>query len=262
MHSWSGSVKILNIENKPPVEEGAKVLPGFLPLESGAVAFNHYPDCQQLVIWLPRPGKEYGELRIRDAGTGESIESWPVGDKLSGAIQILWDTLYLPPGSYRIEIDHCESGKHIIDLIKYKEGEDIPDDTVPILQPETGHEPIVYRDGSGKIIVDEDLLLREKVLKDIADRFSRHIEYESSGRSGTVIYVEGETRVPFYYELGGGDCVAYIELPAAGKWESETKMPLERREDIIQFTAASVHSRQAPNCRVEISDEAIKYFHK
>ena len=260
MRSWYGKIKIVNIENKPPIEGGEKELTGFSPLETGSVRFVHYPDCQQLIIWLPLPGKEYGDLRLRDTQTGRIIETWPVIDKLSGSIQILWDTLFMAPGHYRIEIDHLDSGMHCIDLMKYGEEELIADDAVILVQPERQDGQIVYRAGFGNIIEDEDLRLREKVLKEIADKFSRHIEYESSGRSGTVIYVEGETRIPFYYEFGGGDCVAWIDLPTIDKWESETKTPVGRREDIIQFTAASVHARQAPSCRVDICDDAIKYF--
>ncbi len=262
MRSFFGKIKVLNIENKPPPEGREGESAGFLPLETGAVKFVHYPDCQQLIISLPRPGKDYGDLRLWDTGTGRILETWPVADKLSGAIQILWDTVSLSPGHYRIEIDHIDSGMHSIDLIKYEAGAVIPGDVVIPVQEETRGKPIVYRDGFGNIMEDEDLLLREKVLKEIADTFSRHIEYESSGRSGTVIYVEGETRIPFYYEIGGGDCVAWIDLPAIDKWESETKTPSDRREDIVQFTAASVHARQAPGCRVEISGNAIKYFRK
>lgn len=260
MHPWFGKIKILNIDNKPPAEAGESESAGFLPLEAGAVKFIHYPDCQQLIIWLPRPGRDYSEFRIRDTGTGRIVEAWPVTDKLSGAIQILWDTVCLSPGSYRIEIDNPGSGMHIIDLIKYGERTVVTDDTGLPVHPETRDEPRVYRDGFGNIIDNEDLRLREKVLKEIAGKFSRRLEYESSGRSGTVIYLEGEIRIPFYYEFGGGNCVACIELPAPYKWESATKTPLDRREDIIQFMAASVHARQAPNCRVEISDNAIKYF--
>ncbi len=262
MRSFFGKIKILNIDNKPPAGRGEMELTGFLPLETGAVKFIHYPDCQQLIIWLPRPGKDYGALRLRDTVTGEIIDEWPVANKLDGAIRILWDTLPVSPGHYRIEIDHPDSCMHIIDLIKYEEGAVIPKNDINLMQQETSSEPMVYRDGFGNIVENVDLLLRENVLKEITDKFSRHIEYESSGRSGTVFYVEGETRIPFYYEFGGGNCVAWIDLPAIDKWESETKTPVDRRQDIIQFTAATVHARQAPGCRIEISDTAIKFLQK
>jgi hypothetical protein len=262
MRSFFGKIKILNIDNKPPAERGEMELTGFLPLETGAVKFIHYPDSQQLIIWLPRPGKDYGTLRLRDTVTGEIIDDWPVANKLNGAIQILWDTVSLPPGHYRIEIDHPDSCKHIIDLIKYEEGAALPDNEVTLKQPESNSEPILYRDGFGNIIENEDLRLREKMLKEITDKFSRHIEYGSSGRAGTIFYAEGETRIPFYYEFGGGNCVAYIDIPTIDKWESETKTPVGRRDDIIQFTATMVQARQAPDCRIEICDTAIKFFLK
>jgi hypothetical protein len=55
--------------------------------------FVRYPGCQQLVVWLPQPGHTgYLELVVhqRDRGVRERA---PVVSRLSGSVQILFDTL-------------------------------------------------------------------------------------------------------------------------------------------------------------------------
>lgn len=69
-------------------------------------------------------------------------------------------------------------------------------------------------------------------------------------------------RIDFYFKIGGGDCVDFIDFPHQDRWEAATHTPLGRREDIIQFTARSVRQRQAPDCRIEISEQSILFFRK
>ncbi len=262
MKPWFGKIRILYIRNEPPPGVPANDTVAFRPLEEKAVRFVHYPDCQQLIIWLPANGQEYIKLRLLDTVTDLTSEEWPVTDQLSGSIQVLWDTLPVPPGQYLVEILHQSGGRHLIGLVKYEAGNDPPETPAPGTSTETSQDPIVYRNGFGQVMENEDLRLRERVMKEIVGRFTRHVEYESSGRSGTVYYTEGETRIPFYYEIGGGDCVAYIEIPPESQWETATKTSLERRDDIIHFLAQSVHARQAPHCRMEISADTIKFLRK
>lgn len=262
MDCWYGKIVIEHIENLLPPGIGSGDVSGFLPMGDNGIRSVHYPDCQQLIIWLPRPGTEYGNLRLRDRKTGIVTEEWPVSEKLSGSIQVLWDSLPVAPGSYQVEIDWKDGCRHIIYITKYKEGEDVPEKPVVPAEAETQPGPIVYKDGFGNLVGEEDLKLREKAWKDIMGKFSRHIEYHSSGRSGTVLYVEGETRISFYYEFGGGDCVAWIDIPTTDQWEAQTKTPIHRREDIIEFIASRVNREQAPHCRVEISGNSISFLKK
>ncbi|MFZ9388552.1 MAG: hypothetical protein ACO25B_11795 [Chitinophagaceae bacterium] len=261
MQATYGTIQIIRIDNCFPNKEGEKES-RFLPLPADSVKFVHYPDCQQLIIWLPRPGSEYGVLRLMDTGSGHIIEEWPLSEKLNGSIQVLWDTLTIPPGTYRIEIEYSTGGLHLIELEKYEAGAPLTSPVPADVEEEKNEEPLVYRDGLGRVIENEDLTLREKLLREIKNRFTRHIEYSGSGRAGTVTYVEGETRIDFYYEIGGGDCVACIDIPQQDRWEAATQTPLNRREDIIEFTARSVQQRQAPNCRIEISEQSILFFRK
>lgn len=259
MDFYYGKIAPGSIQNIPPVVASATGQAVFEPLEKESLKFVHYPDCQQLIIWLPRPGVEYSTLILRNIDTGNIREQWLVADKLSGAIQLLWDTLPVPPGNYVIEINLQNGGQHIVGIRKYKEGEEVPEEKSPAIEPGSG-ESIVYRDGFGNILPNEDLILRNKVLKEMADKFSRRIEYLSEGRTGYVIYIEGELQLRFYYEFGGGNCIAVIDIPATEQWEAHTKLPLSRRDDIIDFMATTVKNQQASGSRVKITDTAISFF--
>ena len=122
--------------------------------------------------------------------------------------------------------------------------------------------PIKYRDGFGNIIENEDMVLREKFYKDLARKFSRHIEYKGNFRSGTIIYIDNEIRIEFYHEMGGGNCMLYIDIPSEEQWEAATKTPLSERQDIVEFVATRVKSEQASNCNFIIEKASIGFYYK
>lgn len=262
MDNWFGPLAVLTVDNSIPEENTDADSMNMLPLKDTNLKFVHYPDCQQLIIWLPNPGREYEKVRLIRKEDGAVADEWPVEDKLSGSVQLLWDTLFIPPGDYTIEIYRQHSCWHRVAIKKYKEGEAIPVPEEPVQPDLSDKEPIVYHDGTGKIIENEDLNLRDKLIKEMADRFSRHIEYQGEGRGGYVIYVEGDLRISFYYEFGGGKCIASIDIPTEKNWEKETGLPLLRREEIIQFTANSVQAKQAPRSLLKITGNTIEFWEK
>lgn len=228
--------------------------------------FVHYPDCQQLIIWLPQYGRNYGSMRLTDLGTKQAVFEHPVGDKLSGSIQLLWDTLDVAPGEYLVEIDHPEGWQHRIFFKKYSENAEIPVEKPAIQTPPKSEskpsEPIVYRDGFGNEIPNEDLMLREKVIQEVANKFARRIEYEGTFRAGEIIYVDNERRIRFPHEMGGGNCMFYIDIPSEAEWEAHTGAPLESRREILEFVAQTVHAQQASSTRYEIRERDIAFYYR
>lgn len=120
----------------------------------------------------------------------------------------------------------------------------------------------VYKDGFGNIIPDEDLILREKLNKELVQKFSRRIEYEGNLRDGSVIYIDSDTRISFSNEMGGGNCLAFINIPTEAQWEAFTKTDLARRKEILEFVAATVKAQQASNCTYEIKESEIGFYYK
>jgi hypothetical protein len=245
----------------PEAHEGVVGIGDILTVDGPAdlklptVKFVHYPGSQQLILWLPKPAHDgYGELSVtRDA---VDIERGPVSSRMNGSVQILFQTLEWPPGDYRIAITHSDGWRHEVALRKYALGEAPP---APVVgEPLRG--PIVYRDGFGNVIPDADLEMRGQAQRDIARMFGRRLEYEGNYRAGTIIFVEGDTRIRFAHEMCGGDVKFSIEVPSAGHWEGFTRTPLARRDEIIAFVAERVRIEKANSWRYEISDEAIDYY--
>ena len=83
------------------------------------------------------------------------------------------------------------------------------------------------------------------------------LQYISNGRSGYVVYFDGEREARFFYEFGGGDCLAIIYIPLIKEWESQTGINVERRPEILSFIAQQVILDQAPNGKFKIQEHTI-----
>ncbi|MBK9256678.1 MAG: hypothetical protein IPM42_14415 [Saprospiraceae bacterium] len=224
--------------------------------------FVHYPDCQQLILWLPDHYRQYENIQIQDLHSREIIFNHSIEEVISGSIQILIDTLFIHPGEFELTVKKKDGLQHIVQFKKYPEGQ-FPE-VERIIEPEIDPDkaPIVYRDGFGNILPNEDLILREKTITNTINKITRHLEYVSQGRDGEVIYIEGEKRIKFLMEMGAYDCVFYINIPSATEWEASTKFPLSEREDIITFVAEQTQRDQASSCVYKISDREISYYRK
>ncbi|WP_080236919.1 hypothetical protein [Spirosoma rigui] len=124
----------------------------------------------------------------------------------------------------------------------------------------------VYRDGFGQPIPNEDEMIRATVAQNLAKAFEGlapagpRVEYTGNARAGSVRYVDGELRIDFWYEMGGGSCKLFINLPPPDQWEQQTNAPLSRRDEIVHFVATTVRREQGPSWRYEISSTEIAYY--
>ena len=98
MKPYFGTILIKSIKNIQTVSDGMYAgTIHFNPITETNIRFVHYPDCQQLIIWLTQQGREYGNIRLKNNTNKSIVEEWPVLEKLSGSVQLLWDTLYRLP---------------------------------------------------------------------------------------------------------------------------------------------------------------------
>lgn len=260
MKLYHGIIQLGNIETRgavvPDTPEGKPYLL--------TAKFVHYPDCQQLILWLPEyGGRGHGNIRLIDRKKHKTLEEYLVADRLSGSVQIIWDTAAVPPGEYTVEIDHPHGGLHVLEFVKYKKTQAPPstDSTSSTPSPpSTDSTYIVYRDGLGNILPNEDMELRGHVIQTMMDGFLRRLEYSGNFRAGTITYVEGDLRIDFYHEMGGGKVMFYIDIPTEQQWEARTKTPLSRRAEILDFLARRVQQEQAPGKRYEIRENDILFY--
>lgn len=239
---------------RDPVNAGAPDGVGLLTAK-----FARYPGSQQLVLWLPMDGYSgYGRFRIRGPG-GERVDDAEVTERLNGRVQILIDTYAWKPGTYLVEITHREGWVHELGLEKLEEGVALPK-PAPLPEPEGERPPIVYRDGTGKVLPNVDLEMRARALDRLTAKFSRRLEFEGNFRAGNIIYIEGDMRVSFWHEMCAGGIHFSIHLPVPAKWEAETKRPLSERTEIVAFVAAETQRRQASSWRYKIYEDRIDFM--
>lgn len=215
-----------------------------------------YPGCQQLQVWLPRPGWQgYECLSLLALDTEVLIEEAPVGERLSGSVQLLFDTLAWPPGAYRLRIGHEEGWAHQLELRKLEGPAPAP---APPPPAPPGEAPISYRDGLGRPLPEEDLLLRLRVLERLQQRFARRVDIQGTARSGQLHYAEPGLHIAFDYEMGAQPCQMQVLLPAAMQWEAQTGCAPERREEILQFLAERLGRQQG--WRYEIGARELCFY--
>ena len=254
---YKGKIQDITITN---YEANSGIETPFLITERD-VKMIHYPDCQQLIIWLPDHGRNYAFL-ILVSETEEFIQKSKMGDVLQGSNKIALDTLPLAPGNYSLQITKDDGIKYEILFRKYD------DLTESSLQQKT--EPEVednrnnahYRDGTGNPIADQDLLHRERLFQDLTRKVLRKLEYSGNVRSGSVDYIDGEIKLTFMSEMGSGNCMFYILVPSEMEWEESTKIPLEKRFGILDFIAQTAERDHASNGRYEISETHIGFYYE
>jgi hypothetical protein len=84
--------------------------------------------------------------------------------------------------------------------------------------------------------------------------------YTNNGRSGYVIYKDDIGELSFYFEFGGGNCIAVIDLPSVNKWENVTKRPVAERDAIINFVGRQAVNDQAHGGYYKLTEAAIEIY--
>ncbi|MEO6131683.1 MAG: hypothetical protein ABIQ02_07535 [Saprospiraceae bacterium] len=84
-----------------------------------------------------------------------------------------------------------------------------------------------------------------------------HVAYEDQGRAGKVIFYREDVMLKFWYEFGGGLSLAFVNVPTAQNWTTETHLPVEDRLPILNFIGARILRDQANGYRYEIKDSEI-----
>jgi len=261
MEQYFGVIEILKVENISPTKLDDHSAENIMLMDH--VRFVHYPDCQQMSLWLPEYYKEYHDAIIRNIVDHVVVFDQKVENIINGTIKITIDTLFIPPGEYEFTITKKDGFIHKLYFKKSQEGEQPkivePNEPEPV---NLDSDPMVYRDGFGNIMPNEDLIWRQNIIDKTIDKFTRRLEYVSQGRGGEVIYHEGKKSIKFYMEMGGGNCVFYLDIPSISDWEKTTGFPLPEREDIITFVAEQTRRDQASSCTYKISETEITYYRK
>ena len=225
----------------------------------------HYPDCQQIILWLPLDYKFFESILVQRLDEENIWMDVSIEDVIQGRIQIILDTHPWPCGDYSIQI-HAKDGTSFILFLEkvpidiYKGAEQLPLD--PNQSSIYTQKFKVYKDGQGNDIIQEDAIIREKAYQSIQRQFSRRLEFKSYGRYGEVTYIDGVYRLNLGMEMGGFNCMFYLNVPDSSNWEKHTGIPLSERQSILEFVAEETKRTQCSNCYYEIRSNDIAYYRK
>ena len=84
-------------------------------------------------------------------------------------------------------------------------------------------------------------------------------EITQDGRGGQVIVRLDSGSHAFWWEFGGGNCVAFIAVPTAEQWPSIPALSAHPRDALLQAMADDVGRRQCPGTRAIIGVDSIVF---
>lgn len=90
-------------------------------------------------------------------------------------------------------------------------------------------------------------------------RVGGKFEITQDGRGGQIIArLEGGSYA-FWWEFGGGNCVAFISVPTAEQWPGIPALAAHPRGEFLQAMADDVGRRQCPGARAIIGVDSIVF---
>lgn len=82
------------------------------------------------------------------------------------------------------------------------------------------------------------------------------VEVAENGRRGAVYYREAQNSLRFYWEFGGGDVVAIIDVGTRSEWEQQHPWAALRRAEILRRVADEVIRQRAPHSKARLNETA------
>lgn len=82
------------------------------------------------------------------------------------------------------------------------------------------------------------------------------VDIQEKGRCGSVNYRETSGILSFYWEIGGGDTLAIINVGDEASWRTRHPWAVSRRAEILRRVADEVIRQKAPGSRAEINEPA------
>lgn len=152
-YTYSGMIEIGRISN-PLIEN--KVNSSIRPMTESNIRFVQYPDCQQIILWLPEYKSFYDTICIINECQG-IVYKEKTDNVVSGSTQIIIDSIFIKPGHYIIQLSIQTDIVHEIEFLKYRDGESISKKgsaNTEIVNNSEG--PILYKDGLGNVIKNND----------------------------------------------------------------------------------------------------------
>jgi hypothetical protein len=82
------------------------------------------------------------------------------------------------------------------------------------------------------------------------------VEIVENGRSGNLIYHEDSWSASFFWEFGGGDVVAIIEVGKPSGWSEKYPLAADRRQEILERVISEAIRQKAKTCIASYDDKS------
>jgi hypothetical protein len=86
-----------------------------------------------------------------------------------------------------------------------------------------------------------------------------NLQISQDGRGGQILLTLVSGSHSFWWEFGGGDCIACINVPDPTHWLRIPALAAHPREHLLQWLAEEVARRQCPNARILVGDLWIEF---
>jgi hypothetical protein len=90
---------------------------------------------------------------------------------------------------------------------------------------------------------------------------SGQVRIESQGRSGDVVITLPGGDVRFWWEFGGGTCIAIVQVPDSQQWQRQALLHHYPRGAFLEALAAEVTALQCPGATNQISENFLEFHH-
>jgi hypothetical protein len=111
-----------------------------------------------------------------------------------------------------------------------------------------------------QVIIDRKGKLDTAITKNMENNPA--LEYINEGRGGSVIFKNDKTRFSMWWEFGGGDAVAIVNIPTEDKWEDYTRLPLSERKSTLNFIGVQIVLDQLSGKGTYIIGQDVITFYK
>jgi hypothetical protein len=89
---------------------------------------------------------------------------------------------------------------------------------------------------------------------------SGQVRIESQGRAGDIFITLDGGEVSFWWEFGGGNCIAMIQVPDSQQWKKQPPLNQYPRVEFLEALAAEVSALQCPGATHTMSETFIAFY--
>ena len=80
------------------------------------------------------------------------------------------------------------------------------------------------------------------------------------GRSGHVHVAVGGRTLQFYWEYGGGNCIARVAAPDPHEWSSSVTLAEYGRDEFLAGLAREIARLECPSATIEVARDGIYFY--